>query len=79
MKERDPEQPAPWEQMSGDLGAKAHELGKIAREVAYAFAQVMRAGSEEQQEQARKVLVAVRRDLYRILADGADPEGPENS
>ncbi len=40
------------------------------REVAFAFMQVMRAGSEEQQEQARKVLVTARRDLYRILADG---------
>ncbi len=74
LEERDPERPAPWEQMSGDLGAKAHELGKIMREVAFAFTQVIRAGSEEQQEQARKVLVTARRDLYRILADGADPE-----
>jgi DNA-binding PadR family transcriptional regulator len=72
--ERDPDRPAPWEQMSGDVGAKAHELGKIMREVAFAFVQVMRAGSEEQQEQARKVLVTARRELYRILADGADPE-----
>ncbi len=74
VKERDPEQPAPWEQMSGDYSSKAHELGKIMREVAGAFVQVMRAGSEEQQEQARKVLVTARRDLYRILADGSEPE-----
>ncbi len=74
VQERDPEQPAPWEQMSGEYGSKAHELGKIMREVAFAFMQVMRAGSEEQQEQARKVLVTARRELYRILADGAEPE-----
>jgi DNA-binding PadR family transcriptional regulator len=74
VKERDPEQPAPWEQMSGEYSSKAHELGKIMREVAGAFVQVMRAGNEEQQEQARKVLVTARRDLYRILADGAEPE-----
>ncbi len=74
LEERDPDRPAPWEQMSGDVGAKAHELGKIMREVAFAFVQVMRAGSEEQQEQARKVLVTARRELYRILAEGADPE-----
>ncbi len=74
LAERDPDRPAPWEQMSDDVGAKAHELGKIMREVAFAFVQVMRAGSEEQQEQARKVLVTARRELYRILADGADPE-----
>lgn len=74
LAERDPDRPAPWEQMSGDVGAKAHELGKIMREVAFAFTQVLRAGNEEQQEQARKVLVTARRELYRILADGADPE-----
>jgi DNA-binding PadR family transcriptional regulator len=79
VKERDPEQPAPWEQMSGEYGSKAHELGKIMREVAFAFMQVMRAGSEEQQEEARKVLVTARRELYRILADGSEPEGPESS
>ncbi|HWX43922.1 MAG TPA: PadR family transcriptional regulator [Solirubrobacteraceae bacterium] len=79
VEERDASRPAPWEQMSGDVGAKAHELGKIMREVASAFVQVMRAGSEEQQEQARKVLVNARRDLYRILADGAEPENPESS
>ena len=49
------------------------------REVAFAFTQVIRAGSEEQQEQARKVRAAARRELYRILADGAEPEGPESS
>ena len=74
LEERDPEQPAPWEQMGGDYGSKAHELGKVMREVAFAFAQVMRAGNEEQQEQARKVLAIARRELYRILADGAEPE-----
>jgi DNA-binding PadR family transcriptional regulator len=78
VQERDTEQPAPWEQMSGDLGSKAHELGKIMREVAYAFVQVMRAGTEEQQEQARKVLITARRELYRILADGGEPESPES-
>ena len=40
------------------------------REVAFAFAQVMRTGSEAQMAQAREVLAATRRDLYRILADG---------
>ncbi|MFI5004734.1 MAG: PadR family transcriptional regulator [Solirubrobacterales bacterium] len=74
VEERDPERPAPWEQTSGGRGAKAHELGKIMREVAFAFTQVLRAGSEEQQEQARRVLVTARRELYRILADGAEPE-----
>jgi DNA-binding PadR family transcriptional regulator len=74
VEQRDPERPAPWEQMSGDTPPKAVELGKIMREVAFAFMQVMRTGSEEQQEQARKVLVDVRRELYRILGEGSEPE-----
>jgi DNA-binding PadR family transcriptional regulator len=77
VEERDPERPAPWEQMSGDTPPKAVELGKIMREVAFAFMQVMRTGSEAQQEQARKVLADVRRDLYRILGEGGEPEGSE--
>jgi DNA-binding PadR family transcriptional regulator len=70
--ERDAEKPAPWEQMSGDVSDRAHELGKLMREVAFAFAQVMRTGSDAQMERARDVLAQARRDLYRILADGED-------
>ena len=40
------------------------------REVAFAFAQVMRTGSESRWRKAREVLAGARRDLYRILADG---------
>jgi DNA-binding PadR family transcriptional regulator len=71
--ERGEEEPAPWEQMSGDVSNQAHELGKLMREVGFAFAQVMRTGSEAQIGEARKVLGTARKDLYRILADG-DPE-----
>jgi DNA-binding PadR family transcriptional regulator len=74
VKERGEDKPAPWEQMSGDVSDAAHELGKLMREVAFAFAQVMRTGSEAQMAKAREVLAAARRDLYRILADG-EPEG----
>jgi len=73
LKARDQDAPAPWEQMSGDVSNQVHELGKLVREVAFAFAQVMRTGSEAQLTEARKVLTAARRDLYRILGDG-DPE-----
>jgi DNA-binding PadR family transcriptional regulator len=73
LKERGEDKPAPWEQMSGDVSDSAHELGKLMREVAFAFAQVMRTGSEAQMSSAREVLAAARRDLYRILADG-EPE-----
>jgi DNA-binding PadR family transcriptional regulator len=70
VEERDPDKPAPWEQESGEDQPKAAELGKTMREVAFAFVQVMKAGSPDQQEQARKALAEVRRELYRILGEG---------
>jgi DNA-binding PadR family transcriptional regulator len=76
VEQRDAEAPAPWEQMSGDMSDQARELAGIMREVASAFVQVMRNGSPAQIAEARKLLSATRRDLYRILADG-DPETPE--
>jgi DNA-binding PadR family transcriptional regulator len=72
VKERGEGKPAPWEQMSGDVSEGAHELGRLIREVASAFTQVVRTGSEAQMGEARKVLTRTRKDLYRILADG-DP------
>jgi DNA-binding PadR family transcriptional regulator len=73
VKERGEGKPAPWEQMSGDVSDQAHELGRLIREVASAFTQIVRTGSEAQMGEARKVLTTTRKDLYRILADG-DPE-----
>jgi len=70
LAERGEGKPAPWEQMSGDVSDRAHELGRLMREVAFAFAQVMRTGGEGQMDKARDVLAGARRDLYRILADG---------
>jgi DNA-binding PadR family transcriptional regulator len=75
LRERGDQKPAPWEQMSGDRSEQAIELGKLIREVAAAFAQVMRTGSEAQMGEARKVLADTRRDLYRILGNG-DAESP---
>jgi DNA-binding PadR family transcriptional regulator len=73
--QRDADATAPWEQMSGNVSDQAHELAGTMREVASAFTQVIRSGSETQIAQAGKVLAATRRDLYRILADG-DSENP---
>ncbi len=76
--ERGAERPAPWEQTGGAGGM--HELGKLMREVASAFMQVMRTGSEGQVAKAADVLAGTRRDLYRILADGdAGSETGESS
>jgi DNA-binding PadR family transcriptional regulator len=72
LAERGAERPAPWEQAGAAGGA--HELGRLIREVASAFAQVMRTGSEAQITKAATVLAGTRRDLYRILADGDDAE-----
>jgi DNA-binding PadR family transcriptional regulator len=69
LDERGAERPAPWEQAGAGAG-DLHELGKLMREVASAFMQVMRTGSPSQTAKAAAVLAATRRDLYRILADG---------
>jgi DNA-binding PadR family transcriptional regulator len=72
--ERGSDQPAPWQEIGGDLSSEAQALGRLAREVAYAFAQVVRTGSPGQMEKAREVLAGARRDLYRILADGEEQD-----
>ncbi len=73
VQERGSDKPAPWEQMSGDVSDEAHQLGRLMRELAIAFGQVMHSGGQTQLGQAREVLSTARRDLYRILADG-EPE-----
>lgn len=73
VQERGSDKPAPWEQMSGDVSDEAHQLGRLMRELAIAFGQVMHSGGQAQLGQAREVLSTARRDLYRILADG-EPE-----
>jgi DNA-binding PadR family transcriptional regulator len=70
VQERDADAPAPWQQMSGEVSDDVHELARLMREFASAFAQVMRTGGKEQVAKAREVLTQARRDLYRILADG---------
>jgi DNA-binding PadR family transcriptional regulator len=70
VEERDADARAPWEQAGVEVSDQMRELGKLIREVAFAAAQVMRTGSEQQLARAADVLAAARRDLYRILADG---------
>ena len=70
VEERGEDKSAPWEQMSGEVSDGAIELGRLMKELAYAFAQIMRTGSETQVGKAREVLASARRELYRILADG---------
>jgi DNA-binding PadR family transcriptional regulator len=75
--ERGADKPAPWEQMSGEFSSEVHELGRLMREVAFAFTQVIRTGSPGQVAKARDVLATARRDLYRILADGETGAGDD--
>jgi DNA-binding PadR family transcriptional regulator len=74
--ERPDDQPAPWETFTDSLSDEHAETGALMRDVAMAFVQVMRAGSEAQIAEAGKVLAETRRSLYRILADG-EPAGEE--
>jgi DNA-binding PadR family transcriptional regulator len=76
LKERGEDRPAPWEQI-GAVGGDLQELGKLMRELAFAFSQVMRTGGENQVARAREVLDRTRRDLYEILADGEQPGEPQ--
>jgi DNA-binding PadR family transcriptional regulator len=75
LSQRDEKQPAPWQQMSGDVSDGVLELRTVIREVWYAFAQIMRTGSDAQIAKASEVLASARRDLYRILADGDGADG----
>jgi DNA-binding PadR family transcriptional regulator len=75
VQERGADRPAPWEQQ--DIGGEAHELGRLMREVASAFVQVMKTGSSGQMAKARDVLADTRRALYRILADGDTGSGAD--
>jgi DNA-binding PadR family transcriptional regulator len=68
--ERPEDQPAPWETFTDNVSDQHGETAALMRDVAMAFAQVMRAGSEPQLAEASKVLAETRRSLYRILADG---------
>jgi DNA-binding PadR family transcriptional regulator len=75
--ERPDDQPAPWETFTDSLSDQHGETAALMRDVAMAFAQVMRAGSEPQLAEASKVLAETRRSLYRILADGEPTEESE--
>ena len=72
--ERPEDAPAPWDAVKGDAGSGARELMKLVRDLAAAAAQVVRAGDEQQVQQARDVLADAHRSLYRILAGDSPDE-----
>jgi len=77
VEQRPADQPAPWDELAGDIGDDARAIMKVAKEVMIAAAQVMQTGSESQRAQARRLLVGLRRDLYGILATGDGDEGED--
>lgn len=76
LAERGEDQPPPWDQMAGDVSDEAWAIMNTMREVGFALFQVMQTGSETQRAEARRLLTGVRRDLYRLLADGDEGEPP---
>ena len=72
--ERGEDQPAPWEEMARDVGDDARAIMKVVREVMVAMTQVIQTGSDAQREEARRLLIGLRRDLYLMLAEGGDAE-----
>jgi DNA-binding PadR family transcriptional regulator len=67
---------APWEAFSRDVSDDTRELVSLIKDVAYAAAQVLRAGNQAQIGRAQAVLADAKRSLYLILANGdAEPAG----
>ena len=64
---------APWDMVAGGAGGAAAEMRTLMGQLAMAAFQVVSAGTEPQQAEARKILADTRRALYRILA--ADDAG----
>jgi DNA-binding PadR family transcriptional regulator len=84
LAKRPADAPAPWEEFTRGVSNDTVELAGLMKEVAFAFAQVLRVGGASQQAEAKVVLADTRRALYRILAEGEDegeadesPAGPE--
>jgi DNA-binding PadR family transcriptional regulator len=72
--ERPADQPAPWDELAGDISDDVRATMKVMKEALVAVTQVIETGSASQRAHARRLLVDLRRDLYRILADGSDDD-----
>jgi DNA-binding PadR family transcriptional regulator len=59
---------APWDVVAGGAGGAAIEMRTLIGQLAMAAFQVVSAGTDAQQAQARKILADTRKSLYRILA-----------
>lgn len=61
--------PAPWEAMADDADEGVARLRTAAGQVAAALMQVASAGTDAQVARAEELVTALRRDLYRLLAE----------
>jgi len=66
---------APWDVVAGGTGGAAIEMRTLMGQLGMAAFQVVSAGTDAQQAQARKVLADARKSLYRILAADEDEPG----
>jgi DNA-binding PadR family transcriptional regulator len=70
-KEHADEIAAPWEALSNAAGDGFVEMMSLFQQLGAAAMQVVQAGSAAQVAKAKKILVATRRSLYEILAEGS--------
>ena len=70
VEEHPEEVAAPWETVAETVDDSARELHEIQGQLGLAVMQVAQAATPAQVAEARRILVAARRALYRLLADG---------
>jgi DNA-binding PadR family transcriptional regulator len=73
-KEHADEIAAPWEALSSAAGDDLVEMMSLFHQLGAAAMQVVQAGSAAQIAKAKKILVATRRSLYEILAEGSSED-----
>jgi DNA-binding PadR family transcriptional regulator len=65
---------APWEALSNAAGDVFVEMMSLFHQLGAAAMQVVQAGNAAQVAKAKKILVATRRSLYEILAEGSSED-----
>jgi DNA-binding PadR family transcriptional regulator len=72
------DEPAPWEPATEHADNPLAELAPLVIQIGKATFQVASVGDQAQRDQARSLLAATRRALYRILAEDADETEAED-
>jgi DNA-binding PadR family transcriptional regulator len=74
VKEHADEIAAPWKALTDAAGDDVVEVMSLSRQVVGAAMQLIQAGDSAQIGKAKKILVATRRSLYEILAEGSSED-----